>query len=233
MSETTNRSAESKVNALLSQLAQVAIDERDVVQAAESRYQRTYHIKEVQHREAVAALERNREAERDNDHQDCEIRKQRIYEDFQEKREKLVQEIKRAEAEVSLPTTSIATYPDQPEGGFPEEPDPTATETGPSDTGSPVALVDVIRENADGEIETETNYPHIPSQKNVLPRWIPIGTRVWIINPLKLKEAVSRTHLQGNVVRHGTLYHILKIWNPVTNKHEEHRRHRDNIAIVE
>ena len=228
-----------KVSTLLGQLAALAIEEQDFLRGVELRYQAENRRKEVQHREAVAALERARETERDNDYFDCETRKQRIFEDTQVKREEILAELKRAEERESRgASTCIATYPDQVEADFPSNPEPTINQVeqdnrGATESQEPVALVDVIRETAEGEIEAETIFPNIPSQRGRDPRWIPKGTRVWILNSLKLKGAEARPYLQGTVSRHGTVYHFIKIWNPISKKHEEHRRHRDWIALIE
>ena len=219
-------SASPRVKNLLTQLAELAIAEQDSLRAVEVRYQENHRRKERQHREAVAALEQQWEITRDNDYDECEIRKQIIFEDTQAKRERLLSQVKQAE-ETQLPSTCVATDPDHSEAANPEAPDTrTAAPVETPQSELPVALVD-------GQIETETNYPRIPSQRGVAPKWIPKGTRVWILNPLKLKDAIPRTHLQGTVSRHGSLYHFVKIWNPVTNRHEVHRRHRENLAIIE
>ena len=218
------------VQALLSELAQLTIEQEDLLHEAEQRYQQRFRTKEVQHREAIAALEREREIERDNDYEETEIRKQLIFKETQEKRRTLLAKIKRAE---QGPSTCVATYPEHSAEAYLVEPNQEDnSEENQDRRSSPVALVDLIRETPDGEIETETIIPAIPPQRGVLPRWIPIGTRVWVLNTLKLKETVGRTHLQGTVSRHGTLYHFIKIWNPITKDTEEHRRHRDSIAIV-
>ena len=216
----SEESVSPRVKNILTQLAELAIAEQDSLRAVEVRYQENHRRKERQHREAVAALEQQWEITRDNDYDECEIRKQIIFEDTQAKRERLLAEAKQAE-ETQLPSTCVATYPEPSEAANPEEPDPRAAapvETPQSEI--PVALVDVIRETADGQIETETNYPRIPSQRGVSPKWILKGTRAWILNPLKLKDAIPRTHLQGTVSRHGSFYHFVKIWNPVTKRHE-------------
>ena len=221
-------SASPRVKNLLTQLAELAIAEQDSLRAVEVRYQENHRRKERQHREAVAALEQQWEITRDNDYDECEIRKQIIFEDTQAKRERLLSQVKQVE-ETQLPSTRVATYPDHSEAANPEAEASDPRTAAPVETPQselPVALVD-------GQIETETNYPRIPSQRGVAPKWIPKGTRVWILNPLKLKDAIPRTHLQGTVSRHGSLYHFVKIWNPVTNRHEEHRRHRENLAIIE
>ena len=216
-----------RVQALLSELAQLTIEQEDLLHEAEQRYQQRFRTKEVQHREAIAALERQREIERDNDYEETEIRKQLIFEQTQEKRRKLLAKIKRAE---QGPSTCVATYPEDSAEAYLVEPNQENNSEENSEAhqdrrSSPV-------ETPDGEIETETIIPAIPPQRGVLPRWIPIGTRVWVLNTLKLKETVGRTHLQGTVSRHGSLYHFIKIWNPITKDTEEHRRHRDSIAIV-
>ena len=219
-------SASPRVKNLLTQLAELAIAEQDSLRAVEVRYQENHRRKERQHREAVAALEQQWEITRDNDYDECEIRKQIIFEDTQAKRERLLSQLKQ-DKETQLSSTCVATYPDHSEAANPEASDPrTAAPVETPQSALPVALVD-------GQIDTETNYPRIPSQRGVAPKWIPKGTRVWILNPLKLKDAIPRTHLQGTVSRHGSLYHFVKIWNPVTNRHEEHRRHRENLAIIE
>ena len=219
-----------RVQALLSELAQLTIEQEDLLHEAEQRYQQRFRTKEVQHREAIAALERQREIERDNDYEDTEIRKQLIFEQTQEKRRKLLDKIKRVE---QGPPTCVATYPEHSAEAYLVEPNQEDNSEANQDRrASPVAQVDLIRETPDGEIETETIIPAILPQRGALPRWIPIGTRVWVLNTLKLKETVGRTHLQGTVSRHGSLYHFIKIWNPITKDTEEHRRHRDSIAIV-
>ena len=224
-----------RVQSLLSELAQLTIEQEDLLHEAEQRYQQRFRTKEAQHREAIAALERQREIERDNDYEETEIRKQLIFEEIQEKRRTLLDKIKRAERS---PSTCAATYLEHSAEAYLVEPNQenpnqeNNSEENQDRRASPVALVDLSRETPDGEIETETIIPAIPPQRGVLPWWIPIGTRVWVLNTLKLKETVGRTHLQGTVSRHGTLYHFIKIWNPITKDTEEHRRHRDSIAIV-
>ena len=116
-------SASPSVKNLLTQLAELAIAEQDSLRAVEVRYQENHRRKERQHREAVAALEQQWEITRDNDYDECEIRKQIIFEDTQAKRERLLAQVKQAE-ETQLPSTCVATYPDHSEAANPEEPDP-------------------------------------------------------------------------------------------------------------
>ena len=47
-----------RVQSLLSELAQLTIEQEDLLHEAEQRYQQRFRTKEAQHREAIAALER-------------------------------------------------------------------------------------------------------------------------------------------------------------------------------
>ena len=218
---------EARWQDILAQLARLTLEEQEEVHAIEERFQQEYRRREAQHRQTVAALERQRETDRDNAYDECEIRKQLVFEKAQAKRDSLLREIQHLDEDKTPAPEPRSTTPDPPEPSRQATPKTEVKQTaGPrfqnskpqSQTSHPVQVAQP---------------PSIASQRNSPIRWIPIGTRVWVLNPLKLKNQTSTTHLEGVISRHGSFYHFIRIWNPSTGKHEEHRRHRDSLAVVE
>ena len=213
---------EARWQDILAQLARLTLEEQEEVHAIEERFQQEYRRREAQHRQTVAALERQRETDRDNAYDECEIRKQLVFEKAQAKRDSLLREIQHLDEDKTPAPEPRSTTPDPPEPSRQATPETEVKQTaGPRFQNSTSHPVQVAQP------------PSIASQRNSPIRWIPIGTRVWVLNPLKLKNQTSTTHLEGVISRHGSFYHFIRIWNPSTGKHEEHRRHRDSLAVVE
>ena len=218
---------EARWQDILAQLARLTLEEQEEVHAIEERFQQEYRRREAQHRQTVAALERQRETARDNAYDECEIRKQLVFEKAQAKRDSLLREIQYLDEDKTPAPEPRSTTPDPPQPSRQATPEPEVKQiAGPrsqnstpqSQTSHPVQVAQP---------------PSIASQRNSPIRWIPIGTRVWVLNSLKLKNQTSTTYLEGVISRHGSFYHFIRIWNPSTGKHEEHRRHRDSLAVIE
>ena len=212
---------EARWQDILAQLAQLTLEEQEEVHSIEERFQQEYRRREAQHRQTVAALERQRETDRDNAYDECEIRKQLVFEKAQAKRDSLLREIQFLDEDKTPVPEPRSSRQETPEPEVKQTAGPRSQNSTPqsqaSDTSHPVQV---------------PQPPSIASQRNSTIRWIPIGTRVWVLNPLKLKNQTSTTYLEGVISRHGSFYHFLRIWNPSTGK-QEHRRHRDSLAVIE
>ena len=225
---------EARWQDILAQLAQLTLEEQEEVHAIEERFQQEYRRREAQHRQTVAALERQRETDRDNAYDECEIRKQLVFEKAQAKRDNLLREIQALDDNTPVPEPRSAT-PDPPQPTRQSTPEPEVKQTTGQANQRSRSQNSTPQPQASGTSHPVQvpQPPSIASQRNSPIRWIPIGTRVWVLNPLKLKNQTSTTYLEGVISRHGSFYHFLRIWNPSTGKHEEHRRHRDSLAVIE
>ena len=225
---------EARWQDILAQLAQLTLEEQEEVHSIEERFQQEYRRREAQHRQTVAALERQRETDRDNAYDECEIRKQLVFEKAQAKRDSLLREIQFLDDKTTVPEPQSAT-PDPPQPSRQATPKPEVKQTAGQAYQRSRSQNSTPQSQASGTSHPVQvpQPPSIASQRNSPLRWIPIGTRVWVLSPLKLKNQTSTTYLEGVISRHGSFYHFLCIWNPATNKHEEHRRHRDSLAVIE
>ena len=72
----------------------------------------------------------------------------------------------------------------------------------------------------------------VPVRPVNVPRELPIGTRVRVLNSLRLAQRTPARNLEGRVISVGSRFYTLSIWNPTTRQTEEHRRQRNNIAVI-
>ena len=208
----------SRLSVLLNKLTQLSIEQQDRVNTVLRRHQHNVQQREEAFREARRELEDNYHAEVDHDRTVLREAKDRIFHDIQARRSALITEIQTAEQEPSpaVPPEINAS--------------PEVSRDGTAD------LVDEIRELEDGRIEFVCHNPALPANASTVPTNIPIGTPVWIVNPLKLSGIIERTFLKAEVVGIGRgrkPFYKLKVWNPVHKKYEEHKRIRKNLAVRE
>ena len=61
-----------------------------------------------------------------------------------------------------------------------------------------------------------------------------VGSRVGIRNRIRLADHIGLLHNQeGRVTRITEVYIHIEVWNPRTNHHEEIRRQRQNVHLIE
>ena len=213
----------SRLTTLLNQLTSLSIEEQDRLGEVHRRHQHNVRLHEATFREHKAELEQQHQEEIEHDNTVLEASRARISSEFQERRRSLIVEIRTEEHRTDVAAATVVASEETGDG------------ESSRDASGFLDADDVIR-HEDGKIEIVYSIPHLPFNAGTTPAVLPIGSPIWVLNPLKLAQIQKRSHLKGVVLSRGksngkrTVYTI-QVYNPFTKEQEEHRRQRQNLAI--
>ena len=210
--------ADTPLARLLNQLTELTIQEQEQYTTLEVRYEETSRQREAAFREAKEQLEKDHLEEIQHDVQALRTARNLVYLETQNARRSLIYQIQ--------------ALPDPPTPVVLDSSISSGDVTNPSPRISPRVRRSSPPQVPQPNLRPNQRIPGVPARPVNAPRELPVGTRVQVINKVTLAKCAPAKNLEGRIIRVGTLYYTIQIWNPVTSSFEDHRRIRKYLRVL-